>query len=295
AFQQGREDTSPFRVTMITNVPNVGLTASTFINGSVFNQTIIRNYTIVGILNRMLKIGFDFPFGIFLLNRKIIECDCTPKIKTKAVKQFVTKLMPIGSTEYPSGETHITIFRKYGQHIPNPRSVLKAHKTLLRKCVSGGQNIIYNPNYNDELVDEDEAEMNPVKYTFKEGDLFPIPVMLDYVIRPRQKMINRFGFDDDNAWNEIVGVIKEKGKNAYFQPELVPSTNMFKWVRKTIQHKELSDFFINKNNDYIPDDNHFASWQRNNFDDSTEKELGQLENHHLWWKNENVILHVENQ
>jgi len=249
---------------------------------------------VLDILKDMITKGFDLPFGIILLSRKIIECDCTLKIKTKSVNQFVTKLMPIGSVEYPSGELHITIFRKYGQHIQNSRNILKAHKTLLRKCISGGKNVIYDKDDNNiDDEDEEEEEINQVKYTLMQGDLFPVPVKLEYVIRPRQKMINRFGFDGDE-WKEIVGVIKKEGNSAYFQPVLQPQNNVFNWERETTEHKDISDYFINKNNNYIPDQNHFASWQLNHFDNSIEKELGQLENHHLWWKNENVILHVEN-
>ena len=252
----------------------------------------VRGDGILKVLMNMNDMGLDLPFGVLLFKRVIIECDITARVRKHGITQFQSKVMTMASQQFNTGETHYSLHKRFGEHMNDFRDSMTYEKTFMRKVISGGKNILFHEEDQDNMENLDEMEHYPVKFVFKTGDLFPKAVKMKYVLNRDGKMINRMGFDTEALYEDQVKLLRKKDKNPYFEPCFRNNNNYnFKEIMQRRRNKSV--YSLDKKREYVEETNHWFGRTKYVCTEKIDNEVGPCERNPTWWTNEQPRIHIK--
>ncbi len=233
-------------------------------------------------INELFSLDIDPPFALLIFKRSVDMSSGTPYINKQCIDQRSTKLMAAASQEYPGANIHVAIHKMFGERLKDSRRVNMFRDTFIKENMYGGDN---------EFWIKKGHRSTKSKNVYKTGSLWVVPVSYNEVIGSRMKLINRTGFDPKHMEKSCKMVrLEGENENNFYYSTYRDVRKYYGWdhIRKTHNEK---DYYFNVNLVKF-DTNHWAGYTRYSWNGSEVKETGPFKNHHCFWKDVPVDIHI---
>jgi len=232
----------------------------------------------------LTDLNIDPPFGLFIFKRPIYKGSMTPHVRKGCIEQKSTKMFVSVSQEYPAGNIHVAIHKEFGELLLEPRNVSLFKETFIKKNILGGDNEYWTKRGN---------KSTKAKYVYKSGTLWIVPVTLNEVIGPRVHMLDRTGFDNKREWEQCVTKLRledEHEEHGFYYSTWKRVRKYYGWGYIKESHNGRD---YNFNCKLIKEDtNHWAGYEKYQWDTTFEHETGPFKKHHRFWDGVPVQVHV---